>query len=90
VEDGKRREFVLAAVREHAVRQVAAEARSVDRDRAFPAAGLRALSATGGYGLVVPGSAGGAGGSLENVNRWVDGDESGYAELIEAVRWRAS
>lgn len=23
---------------------------------------------------------------LENVNRWVDGDESGYADLIEAVR----
>jgi hypothetical protein len=45
---------VLAAVREHAVRQIAAEARSVDRDRAFPVAGLHALSATGGYGLVVP------------------------------------
>lgn len=55
---------VLAAVREHAVRQIAADARSVDRDRAFPAAGLSALSATGGYGLVVPESAGGAGGSL--------------------------
>jgi phosphonate transport system substrate-binding protein len=27
---------------------------------------------------------------LENVNRWVDGDESGYADLIEAVRWRGS
>jgi ABC-type phosphate/phosphonate transport system substrate-binding protein len=25
---------------------------------------------------------------LENVNRWVDGDESGYADLIEAVQWR--
>jgi phosphonate transport system substrate-binding protein len=28
--------------------------------------------------------------SLENVNRWVEGDESGYADLIEAVRWRGS
>lgn len=27
---------------------------------------------------------------LENVNRWVDGDESGYADLVEAVRWRRS
>jgi phosphonate transport system substrate-binding protein len=27
---------------------------------------------------------------LENVNRWVDGDESGYADLIEAVRWSGS
>jgi phosphonate transport system substrate-binding protein len=23
---------------------------------------------------------------LENVNRWVEGDETGYADLIEAVR----
>ncbi|MGH3010796.1 MAG: acyl-CoA dehydrogenase family protein [Gaiellaceae bacterium] len=56
---------VLGAVREHAVRQIAADARSVDRDRAFPEEGLRALAATGGFGLVVPESAGGAGGSLE-------------------------
>jgi phosphonate transport system substrate-binding protein len=27
---------------------------------------------------------------LENVQRWLDGDESGYADLIEAVRWSAS
>jgi phosphonate transport system substrate-binding protein len=27
---------------------------------------------------------------LENVNRWLDGDESGYADLIEAVRWSGS
>jgi ABC-type phosphate/phosphonate transport system substrate-binding protein len=27
---------------------------------------------------------------LENVNRWVEGDESGYADLVEAVRWRDS
>ena len=25
---------------------------------------------------------------LENVNRWVEADESGYADLVEAVRWR--
>jgi isovaleryl-CoA dehydrogenase len=55
---------VLGAVREHAVRQISADARSVDRERAFPEAGLRALAAAGGYGLVIPESAGGAGGSL--------------------------
>ncbi len=27
---------------------------------------------------------------LENVERWVEGDESGYADLVEAVRWRDS
>jgi phosphonate transport system substrate-binding protein len=27
---------------------------------------------------------------LENVNRWVDGDEAGYVDLVEAVRWRGS
>jgi len=27
---------------------------------------------------------------LENVHRWVEGDESGYADLVEAVRWRDS
>jgi isovaleryl-CoA dehydrogenase len=55
---------VLAAIREDAAPQIAADARSVDRDRAFPEAGLRALAAAGGFGLVVPESAGGAGGSL--------------------------
>ena len=55
---------VLAAIREQAVPQVAAEARSVDRERAFPVASLRALAAVGGYGLVVPETAEGAGGSL--------------------------
>lgn len=27
---------------------------------------------------------------LENVNRWVDGEEAGYVDLAEAVRWRGS
>jgi phosphonate transport system substrate-binding protein len=27
---------------------------------------------------------------LENVKRWVDGDEAGYADLVEAVRWRGA
>lgn len=27
---------------------------------------------------------------LENVNRWLEGDESGYADLVEAVRWDGS
>jgi phosphonate transport system substrate-binding protein len=26
---------------------------------------------------------------LENVNRWLEGDESGYGDLVEAVRWHA-
>jgi hypothetical protein len=119
---------VLAAVRERAVRQIAADAQWVDRNRAFPEAGLRALAATGGYGLMVPESAAWTSPPfhhcnfttldsstvghdafstlllsmdaadaalceamrLENVNRWVEGDESGYADLVEAVRWRAS
>ncbi len=55
---------VLTAIREEAVRPIAADACSVDRERAFPAAGLRALAAAGGHGLVVPETAGGAGGSL--------------------------
>jgi isovaleryl-CoA dehydrogenase len=55
---------VVAAIRDEAAPQIAAEARSVDHDRAFPAAGLQALAGVGGYGLVVPEPAGGAGGSL--------------------------
>jgi phosphonate transport system substrate-binding protein len=27
---------------------------------------------------------------LENVNRWLEGDESGYADLVKAVRWDGS
>jgi isovaleryl-CoA dehydrogenase len=65
---------VLTAIRKDAVRQIAAQARSVDRERAFPEAGLQALAAVGGYGLVVPKSAGGAGGSL-----------SGLVDACEAV-----
>lgn len=26
---------------------------------------------------------------LENVTRWIEADESGYADLVEAVRWRS-
>jgi isovaleryl-CoA dehydrogenase len=55
---------VLAAIRDDAAPQIAAEARSVDGERRFPAAGLRALAKVGGYGLLVPERAGGAGGSL--------------------------
>ena len=25
---------------------------------------------------------------LENVGRWIEADESGYADLVKAVRWR--
>jgi isovaleryl-CoA dehydrogenase len=56
--------LVLAAIRDDAAARIAAEAVSVDRDRSFPEAGLRALAAVGGQGLVVPESAGGSGGSL--------------------------
>jgi hypothetical protein len=27
---------------------------------------------------------------LENVSRWIEADESGYADLMEAVRWRSA
>lgn len=56
--------LVLAAIRDDAAARIAADAASVDRDRDFPEAGLRALAAVGGHGLVVPASAGGSGGSL--------------------------
>jgi isovaleryl-CoA dehydrogenase len=55
---------VIAAVRDGAVGRIAADARSIDRERAFPAAGVRALADAGALGLVVPRSAGGADGSL--------------------------
>jgi alkylation response protein AidB-like acyl-CoA dehydrogenase len=55
---------VLAAIRDEAAPRIAAEARSVDRERAFPGTGLRALAEAGGYGLLVPVRAGGTGGSL--------------------------
>jgi isovaleryl-CoA dehydrogenase len=55
---------VLAAVRDGAVGTIAEAARSVDRERTFPAAGVRALAEAGALGLVVPSSAGGAEGSL--------------------------
>jgi isovaleryl-CoA dehydrogenase len=55
---------VLAALRQEAAPRIAGEASNVDRERAFPAASLQALAAVGAYGLVVPESAGGCGGSL--------------------------
>jgi isovaleryl-CoA dehydrogenase len=59
--------LVLAAIRHDAAARIAAEAASVDRQRDFPEVGLRALAAAGGYGLVVPESAGGSGGSLSDI-----------------------
>jgi isovaleryl-CoA dehydrogenase len=56
--------LVLAAIRDDAAARIAVEAASVDRDRSFPEAGLRALAAVGALGLVVPESAGGSSGSL--------------------------
>jgi isovaleryl-CoA dehydrogenase len=64
VEVASASDAVLATIGQTAARQIAAGARSVDRDREFPEAGLRALASAGGFGLVVPESAGGAGGSL--------------------------
>lgn len=55
---------VLAAVQDSAVGKIAADARSVDRERAFPAASVHALAEVGALGLVIPKSAGGADGSL--------------------------
>jgi isovaleryl-CoA dehydrogenase len=55
---------VLAAVRDEAVGKIAADARSVDRERSFPAASVQALAEAGALGLVVPKSVGGAAGSL--------------------------
>lgn len=57
---------VLTAIREQAVGQIAAEARSVDRDRQFAAVGLQVPAAAGGYGSVAPESVGG-GGSLTSL-----------------------
>ena len=55
---------VLASIRDVAATQIASSARAVDRDRAFPEDGLRALAGCGAFGLVVPASDGGAGGGL--------------------------
>ena len=56
--------LVLAAIRDDAAARIAVGAASVDRDRSFPEAAVRALAAAGGHGLLVPESAGGSGGSL--------------------------
>lgn len=55
---------VVEAVREVADEQLAPLAAQVDRDRMFPTAGLRALAAVGGLGIVVPREHGGSGGGL--------------------------
>ncbi len=65
---------LLAATREVAAAKIAPEASRVDRERAFPAAGLRALGEAGVLGAVVPAEHGGAGGSL-----------AALAEICEAV-----
>lgn len=43
---------VIAAVRDRAVGKIAADARSVDHERRFPAAGLRGLAEAGALGLL--------------------------------------
>jgi alkylation response protein AidB-like acyl-CoA dehydrogenase len=65
---------LLAATRDVAAERIAPDAARVDRERAFPADGLRALAEAGALGLVVPEALGGAGGGL-----------SALAEACEAV-----
>jgi isovaleryl-CoA dehydrogenase len=60
----KNLESVLSAVQEAAATSIAADAARVDRDRVFPAAGLRTLADTGAYGLVVGADVGGLSGGL--------------------------
>jgi isovaleryl-CoA dehydrogenase len=55
---------LLAATREVAVSRIAREAARVDRERAFPTAGLRTLAEVGALRVAVPRSHGGAGGGL--------------------------
>jgi acyl-CoA dehydrogenase len=55
---------VLTAIREVASGLIAEAAERADREREFPAAGLRALREVGAMGLVISLEAGGAGGSL--------------------------
>jgi isovaleryl-CoA dehydrogenase len=64
----------VEAVRRTAAEQIAPRAAEVDRDRAFPAAGLRDLAAVGGLGILVPEEHGGTGGGLQDL-----------AEACEAV-----
>jgi isovaleryl-CoA dehydrogenase len=54
----------VKAVRKVASEQIAPLAAQVDRDRIFPTAGLEALAAAGGLGIVVPEEHGGSGGGL--------------------------
>src|SRR5581483_7406963 len=67
-------EDVLESTREAASSAVAARAATVDRERVYPADGLKALAAAGALGLVVPAEHGGAGGGL-----------AALAEACEAV-----
>lgn len=55
---------LLAAVRETAASRIADDAARVDRERVFPAAGLRALAKAGALALAVPVEYGGAGAGL--------------------------
>jgi isovaleryl-CoA dehydrogenase len=55
---------LVETVREVAGEHVAPGAATVDRDRAFPDASIRALGERGALGLLVPESSGGAGGGI--------------------------
>jgi len=58
-------EDLVGAIRKVASEEIAPQATQVDRDRAFPSAGLQALAAVGGLGIVVPQEQGGSGGGLQ-------------------------
>ena len=55
---------ILHSISDIADKEIAHAAAQIDRERAFPSANLTLLADIGAYGLVVPQSAGGAGGSL--------------------------
>jgi alkylation response protein AidB-like acyl-CoA dehydrogenase len=55
---------LVDGIREVARERVAPQAAAVDRQRSFPEMSMRALADAGGLGLLVPESAGGAGGGL--------------------------
>jgi alkylation response protein AidB-like acyl-CoA dehydrogenase len=64
----------VEAVRATAAEKIAPQAAALDHERRFPSAGLEALAAAGGLGIVVPEENGGAGGGLADL-----------AEACEAV-----
>jgi alkylation response protein AidB-like acyl-CoA dehydrogenase len=63
----------VATIAELAAGPIADAATQVDRDRAFPAAGIEALREAGALRLAVPAGDGGLGGGLGDLARACDG-----------------